>query len=312
MDNAVVVNTGSRFARGLVAVLEHEAPGERFVGCAPGEPVPLEADVLVTLLDAPTGVEALFAPQIRWIHMLSTGIDGFPLDAAGDRIVTCSRGASGPAIAEWVLAVMLAFEKRLPESWITEPPAEWNMATLGGLSGRSLGVVGLGAIGSEVARRALAFDMNVVALRRTHRPSPVPGVSMVTSLNEVLASSDHLVLAAPSTSATAHLLDADAFAACKPGVHLVNVARGALVDQEALRDALDSGAVGRASLDVVEPEPLPAGHWLYRHPRVRLSPHISWSAASSGAKTFQLFIDNLRRYRSNEPLDGIVDIVAGY
>jgi phosphoglycerate dehydrogenase-like enzyme len=312
MSNGVVVNTGSRFAHGLVAVLEHEAPGEHFVGCVPGEAVPLDADVLVTLLDAPTGIETLFAPQIRWIHMLSTGIDGFPLDAAGDRIVTCSRGASGPAIAEWVLAVMLAFEKRLPESWVTAPPAEWNMSSLGGLSGRTLGIVGLGAIGTEVARRALAFDMTVVAFRRTQQPSPVPGVSMAPSLKELVASSDHLVLAAPATSDTAHLVDAATLAACKPGVHLVNVARGALVDQEALLDALDAGIIARASLDVVEPEPLPAGHRLYRHPRVRLSPHISWSAPSSGAKTFQLFVDNLRRYRSNQPLHGIVDTVAGY
>jgi phosphoglycerate dehydrogenase-like enzyme len=308
----VVVNLGSRFARGLVTALESVAPGEQFVGCEPGETVPHDADVLVTLLDAPAGVETLLAPQIRWVHMLSTGIDGFPLEAAGDRTVTCSRGASGPAIAEWVLAVMLAFEKRLPESWITAPPAEWNMSTLGALAGRTLGLVGLGAIGTEVARRAIAFDMTVIALRRTPGSSPVPGVSMAASLKELLARSDHLVLAAPATAETTHLLDAAAFGACKPGVHLVNVARGALVDQDALLDALDGGIVACASLDVVEPEPLPPGHRLYGHPRVRLSPHISWSAPSSGAKTFELFVDNLRRYRNGEPLHGIVDTLAGY
>jgi phosphoglycerate dehydrogenase-like enzyme len=312
MTGTVVVNTGSRFAAGLIAALEHVAPGERFIGCAPGDEVPDDAEVLVTLLDAPDGVEALLAPQIRWVHMLSTGIDGFPLGAAGNRMVTCSRGASGRAIAEWVLAVMLAFEKRLPESWITAPPSEWNMSSLGGLAGRTLGIVGLGAIGTEVALRARAFEMTVVALRRTPKPSPVPGVSIAASLAELLAGSDHLVLAAPATADTTRLLNATAFAACKSGLHLVNVARGTLVDQEALLDALDAGIVARASLDVVDPEPLPPGHPLYSHPVVRLSPHISWSAPASGAKTFELFVDNLGRYRKGQPLHGMVDTGAGY
>ncbi|HLI73196.1 MAG TPA: NAD(P)-dependent oxidoreductase [Acidimicrobiales bacterium] len=308
----VVVNMGSRFADGLLAALEASAPHERFVGCKPGEPVPTDADALVTLTDDPAGVVQLMAPHIRWVHMLSTGVDGFPLAAAGDRLVTCSRGASGIAIAEWVLAVMLAFEKRLPDSWITAPPPQWNVSSLGTLAGRTVGIVGLGAIGSEVARRALAFDMTVVALRRTQQPSPLAGVALAGSLRELLADADHVVVAAPATSATSHLLDAEAFAACKPGVHLVNVARGALVDQDALLDALDRGIVARASLDVVDPEPLPSGHPLYGHPGVRLSPHVSWSAPSSMKRTFELFVDNLRRYRAGEPLHGVVDLLAGY
>ena len=308
----MVVNMGSRFADGLLAALEASAPGERFVGCKPGEPVPDDADALVTLTDDPAGVVELLAPQIRWVHMLSTGVDGFPLAAAGDRLVTCSRGASGVAIAEWVLAVMLAFEKKLPDSWVTEPPPQWNVSSLGTLAGRTLGIVGLGAIGSEVARRALAFDMRVVALRRTDRPSPVPGVALAGSLHELLATADHVVLAAPATTATSRLFDEAAFEACKPGVHLVNVSRGALVDQDALLEALDRGVVARASLDVVDPEPLPAGHPLYDHAGVRLSPHVSWSAPSSMKRTFELFVANLGRYRAGQQLQGVVDPVAGY
>src|SRR5206468_3524002 len=153
----------------------------------------------------------------------------------------------------------------------------WGRMTLGTLHGRTLGLVGLGGIGAAVAERALPFGMRVRACRRTAAPAPIPGVDVVGSLAELVASSDHVVLAAPSTPATRHLFDREVFAAMKPGAHLVNVARGALVEQDALRAALDDGRVAMASLDAVEPEPLPEGHWMYGHPRVRLSPHVSWS-----------------------------------
>jgi len=120
------------------------------------------------------------------------------------------------------------------------------------------------------------------------------------------------VLAAPATRETQHLMDAAAFGALKSGAHLVNIARGSLVDQTALRAALDDGRVARASLDTVEPEPLPEGHWLYTHPSVRLSPHVSWSAPGTMDKTVRLFAQNLARFRSGDALDGIVDPVAGY
>ena len=110
-----------------------------------------------------------------------------------------------------------------------------------------------------------------------------PGIEVVGSLGALVSAADHVVLAAPSTPATRHLLGGAAFAAMRPGTHLVNVARGALVDQEALRVALDDGRVARASLDAVEPEPLPRGHWMYRHPRVRLSAHVSWSMPGARA-----------------------------
>ena len=250
---------GGAYGELLAAALASAVPDEAFVWCAPGGPVPEDATVLVTMLDDADAVRRLLAPSVAWVHVLGAGVDRFPFDALGTRRLTCSRGAASVPIAEWVLAVMLAFEKRLPASWVTAPPERWNTAALGGLAGKTLGLVGLGAIGAAVARRALAFDMAVVARRRTSAPSPVAGVDVVDDLPALLARADHVVVAAPATARTRQLIGADALAACKPGVHLVNVARGGLVDQEALRDALDTGHVAMASLDTVEPEPLPPG-----------------------------------------------------
>ncbi len=307
----IAVNRG-RVGEAILPGLRAASPHEQFVLAGPGEPVPLEADVLVTLLEVGDDLGPLLAPSIKWVHVLGAGVDGFPFDKLGDRVLTCSRGAGAIAIAEWVLATMLAFEKRLPESWITAPPDVWNLASLGGLRGRTLGLVGTGAIGVEIARRAIAFDMRVIAVRRTDRTAPLPEIELSRDLDHLMAISDHLVVAAPATPATEKLLDADALGAAKPGLHLVNISRGSLVDQVALLAALDDGRVARASLDVVTPEPLPAGHPFYDHLGVRLSPHISWSSPDTWVRTFSLFVDNLQRWRTQQPLEGVVDPVAGY
>jgi phosphoglycerate dehydrogenase-like enzyme len=282
----------------------------------PGEgdlPAGTEGEVLVTYPWAAPNLERILARGVRWVHVIGTGVDAFPLALLGDQVLTCSRGASAVPIAEWVLAAMLAFEKRLPDTWITGPPARgWSRAQLGTLHGKTLGLIGFGAIGGAVARRALPFGMRVAALRRTNTVPDVEGVERVESMAELAAAADHLVVAAASTPATRRLVGRAAFAAVKPGAHLVNVARGGIVDQDALRAALDDGRVALASLDAVDPEPLPEGHWLYTHPRVRLSPHVSWSMPGAADLLLQVFLDNLRRYRAGEPLLGVVDREAGY
>jgi len=276
-------------------------------------PAGISGEVLLTYPWASANLGQILARGVRWIHALGTGVDAFPFDLLSGQTLTCSRGGSAVPIAEWALATMLAFEKRLPESWIQSVPAEgWSRAALGTLDGKTLGLIGLGAIATAVAQRALPFGMQVRAYRRSAAPSTIAGVEGVRSLAGLVAASDHVVIAAPATAATHHLLNSGIFAAMKTGAHLVNVARGALVDQDALRVALDDGTVALASLDAVEPEPLPHGHWMYTHPRVRLSPHISWSMPGAADLLVQLFIDNLRRYRAGQPLDGIVDLTARY
>jgi len=135
---------------------------------------------------------------------------------------------------------------------------------------------------------------------------------MLASLDELLGRADHLLIALPATARTRRLVGADALARVKPGVHLINIARGSIVDQDALRVALDDGRVARASLDTVEPEPLPPGHWLFTHPRVRLSAHVSWGMPGAFDRFVDSFAANLARYVADEPLEGTVDLEEGY
>lgn len=287
--------------------------GVECIDVTPDLPADATADVLYGgYPDWPRTLE-LAARGVRWVQLSGTGIDGAPPELFETvPVVTCARGASAVPIAEYVLAVMLAFAKRLPDAWITEPPRAWNFQRLDTLAGRTVGVVGFGGIGRAVATRALAFDMDVVVLRRTSAPIDLAGVRRSDSLEAMLPEVDHLVLAAPATTHTHRLIDADALALVRPGLHLVNIARGSLVDQDALRVALDDGRVARASLDVMTPEPLPADHWLYSHPSVRLTPHSSWANPNLLDVSIAQFVANLERFRDGHPLHGIADPVAGY
>jgi phosphoglycerate dehydrogenase-like enzyme len=250
---------------------------------------------------------------VQWVQLPGTGIDGVNADVlARVPVVTCARGASAVPISEYVLAVMLAFEKGFPQHWLSEPPPHWNFQRMDTLAGKAVALIGLGGIGSAIATRAQAFGMRVVALRRTDAPSPVPDVEVVTSLGALLPGADHVVVAAPATPRTVGLLDADAFALMKRGVHLVNIARGTVVYLDALRAALDDGRVARASLDTVDPEPLPDGHWMYSHPRVLLTPHSSWASRAILDAAIDIFAANLRRYLAGEPLEHVVDLAEGY
>ena len=274
-------------------------------------PPDVRGDVLLTMAWGSPNLAQILERGVRWVHAYGTGVNAFPFRELKGVPLTCSRGASAIPISEWVMAMLLAAEKRLPESWVHEPPEVWNIFDLGGLYGRTLGLLGLGGIAQETARRALAFGMKVIAHRRTAQPSPVAGVDLV-DFDTLLARSDDLVIAAPATRERIAADHVVRLARVKRGVHLVNIARGGLVDQDALREALDDGRVRVASLDTVDPEPLPAGHWLFTHPRVRLSPHCSWSGPGSLDRLLDPFLANLARWLAGEPLEGMVDVELGY
>jgi len=154
--------------------------------------------------------------------------------------------------------------------------------------------------------------MNVVAVRRSSRTIATLGVERAADVRTVFAVSDHVVLAAPATPETDRLVGRDLLAHAKPGLHLINVARGSLIDDAALLEALDDGRLSLATLDVTHPEPLPEGHPFYGHPKVRLSPHTSVHTAQTRVNLAARFADNLKRFRSRTPLRDVVDLARGY
>ncbi len=183
---------------------------------------------------------------------------------------------------------------------------------LGSLVGRTVGLVGVGSIGEEVAVRLRPFGVRIVAARRSAQPVAIEGVELLSSLDGVLAEAEHLVVAAPLTASTYHLLDRAAFARLRRGVHIINIARGAIIDHDALLAAIDNGTVARASLDVTDPEPLPDDHPLRRRPEVFLTPHVSWSGPGTVDRVLGLFSANLERWQRGQPLLGPVDTNSGY
>jgi phosphoglycerate dehydrogenase-like enzyme len=247
---------------------------------------------------------------VKLVMSVSAGIDFFPSWLLDAPAVTCARGVNAAPIAEYVLAAILNRAKRF-DSVQYRRPEEFRQTELQGLHGQTLGLAGYGAIGQEVARRAHAFGMRILALRRSAWDAD-PGVEAVRDIAELAARSDHLVLALPATAQTRHIVDAAVLARAKPGLHLVNIARGALVDQEALREALDRGWVGAATLDVTDPEPLEEGHWLYTHKAVRLTPHISWSSGSDSGRLTEKLLDNFGRFVRGDALLDVVDPARGY
>jgi phosphoglycerate dehydrogenase-like enzyme len=301
------------------ATLRQRLPEFTILPIAPGVPdaVPPEATILLTRpFIKPGSTEPPARPQgwpfnLQWVHLTSSGIDAYPAWLFEAAKVTSARGTSSVAVAEFALAALLASAKRLPQVWINDLQ-QWQRMSLQMVSGSVLGIVGFGAIGSALASRALALGVRVVALNHSGKPFDVPGVERGADLQSLFAQSDHVVLAAPATSGTRHLVDSELLAHAKPGLHLINIARGSLIDEPALIRALDEGRLSGATLDVSQVEPAPADHPFYRHPLVRLSPHVSPSTETLWGNIVDQFVANLRRFHTNEPLTDLVDFTRGY
>ena len=257
------------------------------------------------------------APKLRWIHSVSVGVESMltPCVRLRGLTVTNGRGVFNVPIAEYVMTMMLAICRRLPQLMELQRERTWQPIEALELADATIGLLGVGDIGREVARLAGPFGPRIVAVRRRPNAAPVPGVEVLGDLQampELLAVSDFVVLALPLTGETEALIDDDALAGFKPGCWLINVARGALVDETALLRALRGGRIGGAVLDAFREEPLPETSPFYRLSNCIVTPHTSWSSAAVLGRTFDVFCDNLRRYRAGQPLEYVVDLAAGY
>jgi phosphoglycerate dehydrogenase-like enzyme len=273
------------------------------------------------------------APHLAWVHSATSGVERALTPASRERglVVTNARGVFSRPIAEYVLMMILAVSRRLPQLLELQRERTWQPLEGTELRDVTVGIVGLGSIGRAVGALATAFGCRVVAIRR--RPGDGDAAGHVTdadgddrsfgevlldrvggpeTLHELLGESDFIVLAAPLTPETEDMINAETLAMVKPGAWLINVARGRLIDERALLRALRDGPLGGAVLDTFRDEPLPPMSSFYDLPNVIVTPHTAWSSGRVLDRSVELFCDNLRRFAKGEPLLNVVDPAAGY
>lgn len=293
------------------------------------------ADVVVTdaagLPEAARGADVLFlwdffssalgeawpnADKLKWVHVAAAGVDAMMFDElrASEVAVTNAHGTFDTPIAEFVLASILAHDKQLHRSKELQQQSVWKHRELTRTGGSRVLVAGTGGIGRATARLLRAVGLEVRGVGRTARDNDGDFGTVVPSadLAEHAGWADHVVLIAPLTEQTRHMMNAEVLAAMKPTAHLINVGRGALVDEAALVEALRDGTIRGAGLDVFEEEPLPESSPLWDMPNVLVTPHISGVNPHYNRRVTELFRDNLARFLVGEPLRNLVIEERGY
>ncbi|MEZ5382267.1 MAG: D-2-hydroxyacid dehydrogenase [Microthrixaceae bacterium] len=293
-------------------------------GAAPIEAQPIEpedrelmARMHVALaIDVPPDITTI-APDLAWVQAVGSGTA--QLQAAGlapaGVTLTSNGGSNGVAIAEFVFGRLIEARKHFVDLAAAQADHEWKAIYGTQLSGQTLGLLGYGAINQAVAVRAAAFGMRVLVARRTPDAQPEPPVDECfgpDDLHEMLGRCDAVIAAVPETPETEAMMNADAFAAMRPGAFFANVGRGTLVDEAALVDALESGQVGSAAIDVAQVEPLPADHPLWEAPNLRISGHCSTAPSALFPNLHRTFRENLRRFVGGEALTNQVEAGRGY
>lgn len=256
------------------------------------------------------------ARGLKWIHSTGAGVDEILYPEVYERevVITASNGIH-PPLTEHVFAFILAFERRLHIALRQQLQRRWDRsAALGGeVAGKTLGILGLGTIGRELARRAQAFDLRVIGTKRT--PVPIPGVDMVRGpegLPDVLRESDFVAVALPLTERTRGLMGEPEFKMMKPTALFINIGRGPIVQEAALVRALRERWIAGAALDVFDQEPLPSDSPFYDFENVIITPHVSGASPRYMDRAVPLFCENLAHYLRGEPLRNVVDKQRGY
>jgi phosphoglycerate dehydrogenase-like enzyme len=298
--------------------LREAAPGVKFIE------VPQASARDIAVADAALGVCSADvigkATKLLWIQWLAAGVERCvqqPLVQERHLILTNTQRIAAPSMAEHVIALMFALSRHLDYFFKEQQAAHWDEDTapvLSDLEGKTVLVVGLGGIGTEVAKRAHALGMRVIATRASGRNGPdyVSYVGLPEELLKLAAEADFVVNCTPLTPQTTGLFNQAFFATLKPTAYFLNVGRGKSVVTADLIGALSAGKLAGAGLDVVDPEPLPADSPLWRLPNVIITPHISASTSVTEQQRVALLRENLRRYTAGEPLLAVVDVSQGY
>lgn len=279
-----------------------------------------QADVIVNGTSNPPLLSAAIPPakRAKWIHSLWTGVDNVlcPEILASPLPLTNGRGVFRRPLAEWSIGAMLYFAYNMRRMIRQQQAGVWEAFTTEEIQGKTLGIVGYGGIGSTAAELARPFGMRIVALRRRpdlfHKDAIVDQSFAPAQIDELMAASDYVLLAAPLTDETRGMIGAPQIAAMKPTGVLINVGRGAVVDEPALIQALETAKIRGAALDVFAVEPLPSTHPFYKIENVLLSPHTADHVRDFIHLAVESFLENLRRFRADEPLRNLVDKHAGY
>lgn len=255
------------------------------------------------------------APRLKWFHKLGAGVDDIVLSEQlpPDVLLTRTDGTVfAPRMAEYCIAYMLAFSQNVRRVLAQQQQRAWKPFVTDMLAGKTVGVAGVGDIGQEIARKAAALDMHVIGWRRS--PGDVQHVDDMYvgrhQFHTFLAAADFIVIVLPLTPETKGLFDAKAFTAMRQGAYVINVGRGPIIVEDALIDALRSGHLGGAALDVFDVEPLPENHLLWSFDNVIITPHMS--GPSVAANVAEPLLDNLERYLAGKPLLKVVDRTRSY
>ena len=255
-------------------------------------------------------------PKLRWYHTVSAGVENMPLPELAQRgiVLTNNSGSYDIQIAEHLMAFVFAASRQLHRYRDNQRASEWKEQQHQELRDATIVVYGMGSIGGEIARLASAVGMRVIGVRRNAGRSE-PGIDRIVAadrLADVVGEADYLAIAAPLTSATRGAVSREVISRMKPTAWIMNIARGAIVDEPAMIDALQARRIAGAALDVFTTEPLPKESPLWTLENVIITPHHSGSSPRAGERTLALFAENLRRYKAGEPLINRVDFEAGY
>ncbi len=274
-----------------------------------------EIELLVTATSATRSLFPADLPRLKVLFCTSAGLDSVPFDKLPPGLqVLNNRGVHGPKAGEYGIMALLMLANHMPLLMTNQRAERWHRAQATVLPGRRVTIVGIGSLGGAIAEQATRFGMRVTGVRA--RPMPHEACQRVVSmaeLDEVLPHTEFLVLACPLTEQTRNLLDRRRIGLLPKAAGVINIGRGPLLDQDALCDALESGALGGAVLDVFVPEPVPPGHRLWTVPNLVMTPHVSSDDHRAyNARSLDTFVQNLLAFERGEPLPNLFDRGRGY